>query len=200
MRTKPWYDELLEPLPVVVDGVTVAPVWAHTRLTDVAPHTFDAVDEVCARILETPGLATLAPWLGPQSPVPEARAPTPPTTFSRIFELHPVRLELLPGWWDQHARNERVTIARRLSLGPPQRIADCAWTMRASLRGRWQLRPLPMELSLWRHIGGWTKLTLEPERRVYIKGFYFDTGHRTLDVLCGQLVRELAGLHLTHIP
>ena len=196
MRTKPSYDELLEPLPVVVDGVTVAPVWAHTRLTDVGPHTFEAVDAVCTRILETPGLAALAPWLGPRSPVPEARVPTPPTTFSRIFELHPVRLESLPGWWEQHARNERVMIGRRLSLGPPRRIADCVWTMRASLRGRWQLRPLPMELSLWRHLGGWTKVTLEPQRRVYVKGLYFNTGHRALDVLCDQLVRELAGQHL----
>jgi hypothetical protein len=200
VRTKPSYDELLEPLPVMVDGVTVAPVWAHTRLTDVGPYTFEAVDEVCTRILETPGLAALAPWLGPRSPVPETRVPTPPTTFSRIFELHPARLELLAGWWDQHARNERVTIARRLSLCPPRRVADCAWTMRASLRGRWQMRPMPMELSLWRHLGGWTKLTLEPQRRVYVKAFYFDTGHRALDVLCDQLTRELAGQHLTHIP
>ena len=50
---------------------------------------------------------------------------------------------------------------------------------------------MPMELSLWRHLGGWTKLTLEPQRRVYIKGSYFDTGHRALNVLCNQLVREL---------
>jgi hypothetical protein len=193
VRTKPSYDELLEPLPVVVDGVTLAPVWTeHARLlTDVVPQGFEAVDAVCTRILETPGLAALAPWLGPQSSVPEERAPTPPTTFSRIFELHPVRLESLPGWWEQQARNERVVIARRLSLSPPRRIADGVWTMRASLRVPWQVRPMGMELSLWRHLGGWTKLTFEPQRRVYVKCFYFDTGHRALDVLCDQLVRDL---------
>jgi hypothetical protein len=200
VRTKPSYDELLEPLPVEVDGVTVAPVWAHTRLTDVAPDSFEAVDAVCAKILETPGLAGLAPWLGPRPPMPESRTPTLPTTFSRIFELHPVQLELLPGWWEQHARNERVTIARRLSLGRPRRIADGVWTTRASLCGPWQMRPMPMELSLWRHLGGWTKLTLEPQRRVYIKSFYFDTGHRALDVLCGRLIRELARQQMAHIP
>jgi hypothetical protein len=200
VRTKPSYDEFLEPLPVVVDGVTMAPVWAHPRLTEVAPDTFEAVDAVCARILETPGFAGLAPWLGPRSPVPESRALTPPTTFSRIFELHPVQLELLPGWWEQHARNERVTIARRLSLGRPQRIADGVWTVRASLCGPWQVRPMPVELSLWRHLGGWTKLTLEPQRRVYIKSIYFDTGHRALDVLCGKLTRELARQQMAHIP
>ena len=202
MRTKPSYDELLEPLPVVVDGVTVAPAWAaDTRpLTNVGPHTFEAVDAVCTRILETPGFAGLAPWLGPQSPVPEPRAPTPSTTFSRIFELHPVRLESLSGWWAQHARHERVMIARRLSLFSPRRIADGVWGMRASLCGPRQVRPMPMELSLWRHLGGWTKLTLEPQRRVYIKGSYFVTGHRALDVLCDQLGRELDAQHLRHLP
>ena len=201
MRTQPSYDELLEPLPVVVDGATVAPVWTHTRpLADAVPHAFEAVDAICATILETPGFAGLAPWLGPQSPVPEARVPTPSTTFSRIFELHPARLESLPGWWTQRARYERVVIARRLSLFSPRRIADGVWCMRASLRGPRQVRPMPMELSLWRHLGGWTKLTLEPQRRVYIKGSYFVTGHRALDVLCDQLVHELDGQHRSRIP
>jgi hypothetical protein len=72
--------------------------------------------------------------------------------------------------------------------------------MRAALRGLRQVRPMPMELSLWRHLGGWTKLTLEPQRRVYIKSVYFDTGHSALDVLCGRLIRELAGQQMAHIP
>ena len=38
------------------------------------------------------------------------------------------------------------------------------------------------------------QLDLEPRRRVYIKAFYFDTGHRALDALCDRLVRDLAQL------
>ena len=202
MRTKPPHDELdelLEPLPVVVDGVTVEPVWtAHTQgrsrsHTDAA-HAYDAVDAVCARIVETRGLGALAPWLVPHSPTLEARAPTPPTTFSRIFELHPAHLGALPEWWKQNARNERVTIAHRLVLHAPRHAAHGVWTMPAVLRGSKQVRPVQMELSLWRHLGGWTKLTLEPRRRVYIKALYFETGHRALDALCDRLVRDLTFL------
>ena len=98
MRTKPppdELDELLEPLPVVVDGVTLEPVWtAHTRGRRAATPTRRTPTRRstrCARIVETRGLGALAPWLVPHSSTLEARAPTPPTTFSRIFELHPGR-------------------------------------------------------------------------------------------------------------
>jgi hypothetical protein len=197
VRTKPPLDELLEPLPVVVDGVTVEPVWAaHARAdsrvqADAAAHAVEVVDAVCARIVETRGLGALAPWLGPNSPTLEARPPTPPTTFSRIFELQPAHLGALPAWWEQNARNERVTIARRLALRAPRYAGHGVWTMLAVLRGPGQVRPVHMELSLWRHLSGWTKLTLEPRRRVYVKAFYFDAGHRVLDALCDGLVRDL---------
>jgi hypothetical protein len=198
VRTKLPHDELLEPLPVVVDGATVEPVWAadtrgHRRVhTDASAHAVEAVDAVCARIVETRGLGALAPWLGPHSPTLEARAPAPPTTFSRIFELPSAHLGTLPEWWEQNARNERVTIAHRLVLRAPRYAAHGVWTMPASLRGAWPVRAQQMELSLWRHLAGWTKLTLEPRRRVYVRGFYFNTGHRALDVLCDQLARDLA--------
>ena len=196
MRTKPPPDELLEPLPVVVDGVTVGPVWAAYARADSRSHTdaahvYEAVDAVCARIVETRGLGALAPWLGPNSPTLEARPPTPPTTFSRIFELQPAHLAALPEWWEQNARNERVTIAHRLVLQAPRYATHGVWTMPAVLRGPGQVRPVHMELSLWRHLSGWTKLTLEPRRRVYVKAFYFDAGHRALDALCDRLVRDL---------
>jgi hypothetical protein len=194
VRTNPSYDDdLLEPLPVLVDGVAIAPVSAAERqpLAGVVPYTFEAIDAVCTRIVGTRGLAALAPWLGPQSSVPEARAPLPPTTFSRIFELQPEHLGSLPDWWRQYSRHERVVIASRLTLRAPRREADGVWRMQATLRNPWRVRPIRMELSLWRHLGAWAKLTLEPRRRVYIKGLYFDTGHRALDVLCDRLAREL---------
>jgi len=194
VRTKPRYDEeLLEPLPVIVDGVTVAPAEsAPTQpLADVVPQAIEAIDAVCTRILEVRGLAVLAPWLGPQSSAPETPTPALPTTFGRIFELHSARLESLPGWWRRYAHSDRVTIARRLVLREPRRTDDGVWRMRASLRGPRPLRSLHMELSLWRHLDMWTKLTLEPRRRVYVKSFYFDAGHRALDVLCERLTHEL---------
>jgi hypothetical protein len=193
VRTQHSYDEeLLEPLPVVVDGVTLAPATtAPTQpLAEVVPHAFEAIDAMCTRILEVRGLAALAPWLGPQSSAPEAPPPALPTTFGRIFELHPAHLESLPDWWRRYARNGRVTISRRLTLGAPRRTDDGVWRMRASLRGPLPLRPLRMELSLWRHLGTWTKLTLEPQRRVWVKSFYFTAGHRALDVLCDRLPNE----------
>ena len=55
------------------------------------------------------------------------------------------------------------------------------------MRGPLPLRPLPMDLSLWRHLDTWTKLTLEPRRRVYVKSFYFDAGHHFLDSLTRSL-------------
>ena len=34
---------------------------------------------------------------------------------------------------------------------------------------------------MWRHLSGWTKLTLVPRRPVLIRGLYFENGHRALD-------------------
>jgi len=194
VRTKDSYDEeLLEPLPVVVDGVVIEPAATSSTqpLREVVPHAFESIDAMCSRLLEVRGLGALTPWLGPPSSAAEAPAPAPPTTFGRIFELHPAHLESLPEWWDRHARDGRVTIAGRLVLRTPCHTDDGVWRMRASLRGRLPLRPLRMELSLWRHLGTWTKLTLEPGRRVWVKSFYFNAGHRALDVLCDRLTREL---------
>jgi hypothetical protein len=188
------YDDLLEPLPVVVDGVLVEPTSEVNPLPlhEVVPRAVEAVDAMCARILEKRGLAALAPWLGPNASMTETRPPTPPTTFSRIVELDAVHLASLPGWWEQHARRERLVVGRRLSLSAPRDAAGGVWTMRAALRVRWQVLPVRMELSMWRHLGGLTKLTLAPRRRVFVKGLYFETGHRTLDILCDRLIRELA--------
>jgi hypothetical protein len=194
VRTKRSFDEeLLEPLPVIIDGVAVAPGSAPTPLplAEVVPHAFEALDAMCTRILEVRGLAALTPWLGPPSGAAEAPAPALPTTFGRIFELHPAHLSALPDWWDRNARGARVTIADRLVLRAPRPTDDGVWRMPASLRGPLPLRPLRMELSLWRHLGTWTKLTLEPARRVWSKGFYFAAGHRALDVLCDRLAHEL---------
>lgn len=187
-------DELLEPLPVVVDGVSVAPEWAdHSRaLADVVPHAFEVIDSVCTRIVDTPGLAGLSPWLGPQSLGAETRAPIAPTTFSRIFELRAAQLESLPEWWRRHSCNERVVIARRLSLRAPRLTDTGVWSMPAALRDPLHVKPIRMELSLWRHLGGWTKLVLEPTRRVHRKTLYFEAGHRVLDALCNCLLHELA--------
>jgi hypothetical protein len=193
VRTQPSYDDLLEPLPVVVDGVLVEPAYAASAqpLRQVVPHTVEAVDAMCTKILERRGLAALAPWLGPQSSMSETQPPTPPTTFSRIIELDPARLASLPAWWERHAGNERLVIAHRLSLSVPRRTADDVWSMGAALRSPGPVRPVRMELSMWRHLRGWTKLTLAPRRRVFTKGLYFRNGHRTLDLLCEQLMHEL---------
>ena len=192
MRTTSSHDELLEPLPVVVDGVLVEPSGTNPQpLRDAEPRALEAVDEMCTQILQKRGLSGLAPWLASRSSMTEARPPTPPTTFSRIIELDPVHLSSLPDWWEQHARDERLVIARRLALSAPRCTREGVWAMRAVLRSPGPVLPVRMELSMWRHLGGWTKLTLAPRRRVFVKGFYFETGHRALDCLCNQLIHEL---------
>jgi hypothetical protein len=132
----------------------------------------------------------LAPWLGSPSSMTAARPPTPPTTFSRIVGLDPGRLTALPGWWERHARKEHVLIARRLSLSAPRQTPDGVWTMPAAL-SRTLLLSARMELSMWRHLSGWTKLALVPRRPVLIRGLYFENGHRALDALCDRLLHDL---------
>lgn len=193
MLTQRSSDEVLEPLPVEVDGVLIDPAYSANPQPrrDVVPHAVEAIDAVCTRILERRGLAGLAPWLGSPSSMTEARPPTPPTTFSRVVELDAANLAALPAWWRRQARRDRIAIARRLSLSAPQQAADGVWTMQATLRRSWALLPLRMELSMWRHMSGWTKLTLVPRRAVLIRGFYFENGHRALDVLCDLMLRDL---------
>lgn len=185
--------DLLQPLPVVVDGVLIEPADSAEPqpLREVIPHAVEAIDAICTRMLERRGMGGLAPWLGSPSSMTEARPPTPPTTFSRIVELDPAALAALPGWWERRARNDRIVIERRLSLSAPHQTTDGVWTMRAALRRSRTLLPLGMELSMWRHLNGWTKVTLVPRRRVLVRGFYFENGHRALDVLCARMPREL---------
>jgi hypothetical protein len=113
------------------------------------------------------------------------------STFSRLTTLHPAQLEQLPGWWTRHARDGRVRVTCRLTLEAPENGASDMWQMRGWLRRSRVGRRIRVDLQMWPVLGAWTKLTLEPQRRVHLGLRYFRTGHRALDDLTARLGREL---------
>jgi hypothetical protein len=149
-----------------------------------ALHAGDVLEAIRATLTEARALRARPP--GSSAP-----ARISPGAFVRMVDLRPARLASLDIWWRGRARDGRVEVTRRLSLDAPRRIGDGNWVMRADLRSPWRLRPVPMELLLWRHLGEWTKLWLEPRRRVRVGRRYFRSGHRVLDRLCDRLGREL---------
>ena len=189
--------ELLEPLPVLVDGVAVEPVLARRERgdDDDLPSVRELIGAIGSALAEMPVVRSPA-WSS--YPAPSGGAPARPArssaAFSRMVALDADRLESLPQWWHLVARNNRVKIAGRLSLAEPHRAGSrtwSTWSMRAWLRGPTRPWPVPVELCLWRHLDGWTRLTVEPRRRVHVGRFYFAGGHRALDTLCDRLAREL---------
>jgi hypothetical protein len=100
-------------------------------------------------------------------------------------------LESLGEWWRRRARDDRVEVAGRLVLEAPRRDPAGAWRVRGLLRNPTRTRWIPVELLLWPRFDAWTKLSVEPQRGVRVGRRYFANGHRVLDVLCGELVRDL---------
>lgn len=185
--------EVLEPLPLLVDGVWVPPVHAAARhpVVDIGVQVRATIEAVRAVIAETPSVRSRPPWWYERPFAPALRATSFPATFARMVALHPSRLEALPAWWRGNARGECVEIASRLLLEEPRHERLGLWRICGSLRSPWRMRSIPVELWLWPRLGTWTKLALEPHRDVHVGRRYFSTGQRVLDVLCSRLIREL---------
>jgi hypothetical protein len=187
-------DETLEPVAVYEDGVPVEPVFASQELTSADAWSLarDCVDAVRAVLDEGADIRGQAPWAYIEPPDQVSWRPARfLATFSRMIGLHPSRLAALPGWWTRCARDGRVQVTRRLVLEAPRRGARDTWRLRGRLYTPWLVRSIPVELLLWPHLGGWTKLSLEPQRGVHCGDRYFRNGHRVLDVLTERLIREL---------
>jgi hypothetical protein len=126
------------------------------------------------------------------------RLPAPPrqssATFTRLTTLHPALLAALPEWWSTRARNARVRAARGFDLADPQRERGGMWRLHGCLRSPWLRRPVGVELQLWPCLGAWTKITMQPRRRVRVGRRYYRVGHRALDALTARLERELPGV------
>src|SRR6476659_1346864 len=109
--------ELLEPLPVDLDGEMVAPVPAAREMLvrDVLPTAQEVIDAVCATIAESQAVSALQPW-SQAAPVLAPAATGARGSFLRIIVLDPARLTALPSWWDERVRDGAVTVTRRLAL------------------------------------------------------------------------------------
>ena len=112
-------------------------------------------------------------------------------TFTRLTTLPPAILDELPAWWRTRARGARVHATRRLDLDAPQRDRSGTWRMYGCLRSPWLRRPIGVELQLWPRLGAWTKVSMQPQRRVRVGRRYFRLGHRALDALTERLGSEL---------
>src|SRR5262249_25336669 len=133
-------------------------------------------------------------WVAHRADVAPAPAPPPrqsSATFTRLTALNPALLAGLPEWWGKRAGETRVRATRRLDLDAPQRDSSGTWRMYGWLRSPWLRRPIGVELQLWPRLGAWTKLSMQPQRRVRIGRRYFRTGHRALDALTERLDAEL---------
>jgi hypothetical protein len=195
----PGDDEVLEPLPVDVDGVEVAPVRAdpEIRLADIVPRPHEIVDAVKAALSETADGREGSAWSMLSPPAAPVKSATFLAAFTRMTTVHPAQLDGLEEWWKARARDDRVEIAHRLVLEEPHRDTGGTWRVRGRLRSPWRARSIPVEVLLWPRLGSWTKLTVEPQRGVHVSRRYFRSGHRVLDVLTDLLRRELrVGSHV----
>ncbi|HEY5076623.1 MAG TPA: hypothetical protein VIJ48_03885 [Acidimicrobiia bacterium] len=184
---------MLEPLPLLVDGVWMAPVRAgdERRAGDLGAQVHGTLEAVRGAVAETLFLRGISPWCYERQLAATLRQTSYIAAFSRMVALQPARLDALPAWWRRNARGERVEIASRLLLEEPRHESRGLWRISGSFRSPWRPRSLPVELWLWPHLGTWTKLALEPQRAVHVGRRYFSTGQRALDVLCNRLSREL---------
>jgi hypothetical protein len=164
-------DDGLEALPVVIDGVSRAP---------------RAVAD--GGLLDAPMVPDFGYWANEPHVVPAAAPQLSPKSFRHMVYFAPGQLDALYNWWQRRANCGRVEM-RGLTLHEPQRHRNM-WTLSADLRGA-GARPIRMELVLWRCIGEWARVTLDPQRSVLGTRRYFRVGHRVLDALCEQLAQEL---------
>jgi hypothetical protein len=191
-------DDVLEPLPVYVDGIAIAPVRASASYTAPSMHAPMILDPTPA-IAGPLAVRTPQPW----APAEHRSAPpmhhaTSVAVFSRMIPLRAVMLDFLPVWWRLRERNERVEIADRLFLEPPRRGGADTWRMPGSLHSPWHPRSTPFELLLWSRLDTWTKLSLQPQCGVRVGRRYFTSGHEVLDELCTELIHGLTPDALTH--
>jgi len=187
--------ESLEALPVYVDGVAVAPV--PTSPVDdefPVPNAHEVADALRATIAEAPFVMTLPPWSTRGTPVAPPRAASFLSGFSRMIPLPARALEALGEWWRRRARDDRVEVGGRLLLEAPHRDPAAVWRVRVRRQSPMHTRWIPVEMLLWPRLDLWTKLTVEPQRGVRVGRRYFANGHRALDTLCIELVRELPDL------
>jgi hypothetical protein len=189
-------DDVLEPLPVYEDGVPVppAPVGAQRRLA----HLLRPRREPAAASATLPLPVAIRrewDWSISEELRPVVEGQTFSATFTRLTELHPALLADLPNWWRRRADDARVRVTRQLVLEAPRFESSGTWRLRGSLRSPWLRRRIPVELQLWPRLGSWTKVSLEPQRRVRLGRRYFDNGHRALDTLTTRLHTELRARH-----
>ncbi len=195
MRTKSANeDEPLEPLSVDDDGVVVEPEFVAPEAAPVDAKTLarDYAAAFRAVLRERNEVRAQPPWNGPAVVAPvKPRAATFHSTFNRMIGLPPARLVGMHDWWRACARDGRVRVTRRLSLEEPRPAPGGTWRTCGRLRSPWGMRSIPVELLLWPYLGGWTKVSLEPQRPVHVGRRYFRRGHRVLDTLTARLVGEL---------
>ena len=186
--------DLLEPLPIYVDGVAIAPVYASSGSYAAASmHAREIIEATPAAIAEPLAVHAIPPWARAERPMePSVHISRFVGTFNRMIALRADRLDYLPDWWRQRARNERVEIAGRLFLEQPQRDRGGTWRMPGSLRRPRHPRSIPFELLLWPRFDTWTKLSFEPRRGVRVGRRYFANGHEALDALRAELIHGLA--------
>jgi hypothetical protein len=190
-RNLPFDDSSLEPLAVFDDGVVVEPEPVAEAVTSTSARAavHDVVDAVRAVLDERGDLRARQPWSPP--PEVQVRSATFHTTFNRLIALSPKRLKGLPEWWSRSECDGRIRISRRLTLEQPPSVARDTWRAPGRLRSPLLVRSIPVELLLWPYVGGWTRMSLEPQRAVHAGRFYFRRGHRVLDALTRRLVTEL---------
>jgi hypothetical protein len=194
-------DAVLEPLPVVVGGVSMQPVRVELdTLAAVLPHASDLADRydwAGSSVVVSPSLHVFTPWLNPPL-VPYARQ-SASDVFTRMLAVDAPHLTALPSWWRAHMHAGRYETGRNLALHEPRCVRG-VWTARASLQCRLRRRAIPMELTLWPHFEGWSRLTLRPLRRTHTSAGYFRSGHRALDALCAELREQLPELEAVTAP
>jgi hypothetical protein len=186
-------EEILEPLPVEVDGELVEPAPVERA---VCPDMHAVAAAVRATIADAAQVRGGVPWGSgewrPVSAVQSAKTAHFVATFTRMVAVHPRALDTLDEWWARCERDDTVEIANRLVLEAPRRDEAGTWRLRGRLRSPGRLRRLPVELLLWPRLGAWTKISLEPVRDVHVGRRYFRSGHRVLDSLTARLMDELA--------
>ena len=187
-------DEVLEALPVDIDGVVRPPVAARqpVRARPAERRPPDARGVLVAvrdAVAEATAPRNAPPWSCDPAPAAAvSRTTVYLAAFSRMIALDEQRLARLPAWWRARAHDDRVVIARRLTLDAPRPRPGGTWVLGARLRSPWRPRTLAAELVLWPHLGAYTKVRLEPARGVRVGRRYFASGQRVLDVLTEQLV------------
>ena len=127
-------------------------------------------------------LADLTPSVGRSRAVATGTTTFGPASFLRMTEVSGDRLTVtLSQWWRLNARDEellRFTTAQQVGGG---------WLLTGTFRTAVASRPIPVDVSLWPHLGRWTRLELTPRRRVHPDRRYFREGNSALDRLVAAI-------------